>query len=290
MEFKETKCEVFEADSNTKLLSHMWLPDGKTKAIFIAIHGGMAHAGDWVTPALFFKKKGIATYALDLRWHGTFDKYNENTKIFFHIDSYDQYTEDIHKYIAHVKENNPGVPVFILGHSNGALISLYYGLTKGQNEDIKGYVLSSPWLVNKVKIPAAIKILSKVLAVVNPKFSVAPDPLTDVLTHDKEITARHHEDEAKGIRGQEASAKLGVESQKTQNYVIDNIQKWNNTPLFVVIAGKDELADYQSTLDIMGKIPEDTCTMVVYEDNFHENFNEVNRNEIFEKIWKWLKV
>ena len=58
MDFQETKCEIFNADENTRLLTRVWLPEDTPKAIFIAIHGGMAHAGDWVTPALYFKEKG----------------------------------------------------------------------------------------------------------------------------------------------------------------------------------------------------------------------------------------
>ena len=97
MNFSETKTEIFQADEKTKLLVYEWLPDKDVKAVMIGIHGGMAHGGDWVTPALYFKEKGVATYAPDLRWHGTYPKYNEKGKVFFHINSYDEYVDDIHK-------------------------------------------------------------------------------------------------------------------------------------------------------------------------------------------------
>ena len=87
MSFSETKTELFQADAKTKLLVYEWLPDQEVKVVMIGIHGGMAHGGDWVTPALYFKEKGVATYAPDLRWHGTYPKYNEKGKVFFHINS-----------------------------------------------------------------------------------------------------------------------------------------------------------------------------------------------------------
>ena len=118
MNFSETSCEVFQADESTRLLMRIWMPKNKPRAIFLAIHGGMAHAGDWVTPALYFMKKDIATYAPDLRWHGTFPQYNLGTKVFFHIDSYDQYVNDIHNMYTWISERHPGVPVFILSHSD----------------------------------------------------------------------------------------------------------------------------------------------------------------------------
>lgn len=288
MDFNETKCEVFKADEKTKLFTRMWLPDDKPRAVFIAIHGGMAHAGDWVTPAIFFKEKGIATYALDLRWHGTYPQYNKNGKVFFHTDSYDQYAEDIHNFYKWVKEKNPDTPVFILSHSNGALIALYYGLTIAKDTDYKGVIVSSPWLENKVEVPKPVLMLSKIISKIAPKFSVVPEPLNDKLTHDKDITARHYRDEEIGLRGKKVSAKLGVESLKTQGWVLDNIKNWDTFPLFAVIAGQDALAVPETSIAAVNSIPEDLRTIINYENNYHENFNEVNREEVYGKIWDWM--
>ena len=35
----------------------------------LAIHGGLAHAGDWVTPAAHFKKRRWATVSFDMHGH-----------------------------------------------------------------------------------------------------------------------------------------------------------------------------------------------------------------------------
>jgi len=288
VKYSATKNDLFQADENTKLPSYVWLPDGKTKAIFIAIHGGMAHGGDWETPALFFKKKGISTYALDLRWHGFFPEYNPGEKNIFHIDNYDTYAKDIHKYYETIKKENPETPVFILSHSNGALISLYYGLTLGKNSEIKGLIISSPWLVNRVKVSAPLLLVAKILASLKPKFPLTPKPLTDVLTHDPEITARHHKDEESGVRGTTVSAKLSVEFLKAQKFVINNIRTWNQCPILSFIAGEDHLADPQSSIDALNSITAVPQKTLLYPQNFHENFNEKNRKEIYEEIWNWL--
>ena len=104
MDYGETKYEIFQPDGKTNLASHIWLPEGKPKAILLAVHGGMAFAGDWKNTALYFKSKGLATYALDLRWHGDFPKNNPGGKNFFHIDSYDTYSKDIDFYLKNIKE------------------------------------------------------------------------------------------------------------------------------------------------------------------------------------------
>jgi len=289
MNFSETKTEIFQADEKTKLLVYEWLPEKDVKAVMIGIHGGLAHGGDWVTPALYFKEKGVATYAPDLRYHGTYPKYNENGKNYFHINSYDEYVGDIHKLYSWVKERHPKVPIFIISHSNGALIALNYGLTLAKKTDIKGFIVSSPWLVNRVKIPAALKTIAKLIAGIYPTFAVKAPALTDVLTHDEKITARHHQDEKIGLRGTMATAKLGVESEKTQGWVLENMKTWERFPMFAVIAGEDQLADPQSSKNAVNAIPSKLLTLIVHEKNYHENFNEVNRDKTFGAIWKWMQ-
>jgi len=288
MSFSETSTEIFQADENTRLLTYVWMPKTAPRAIFIAVHGGMAHAGDWVTPALYFMKKGIATYAPDLRWHGTYPKYNPGGKVFFHIDSYDQYSRDLDRFYRWVAAKHPGVPVFVISHSNGALLSLNYALTMGRDADIRGFIVSSPWLKNKVDVPAVLISLSKVLSKIVPTLAVKPEALTEKLTHDRSITARHYADEAAGLRGTHASVRLGAESMKTQEWVVDNMGTWRRFPLFAVVAGQDMLAVPETSEGALKKVPSELLTYYRYDENFHENFNELNREKIFADIAKWV--
>lgn len=288
MKYQTTKSEVFKVDSKTNLPAYSWLPAGKKKAIFLAIHGGMAYAGDWQNTALFFKKHGIATYALDLRWHGHFPEYNPGQENIFHIDNYDSYVNDIHKYYEKIKNENPDIPIYILSHSNGGLIALYYGLKAGKFSEVKGYIVSSPWIVNRVKVPLLLRAAAKVLSLIYPKFEITPEPLTDVLTHDEEITARHHEDEKQGVRGKTVSAKLSIASQKAQDFVLSHIDTWGNKPVLSIFAGKDKLASTPECMEAVEKIKSPNSKMLYYADNFHENFNELNREEIYNEILNWL--
>lgn len=285
--YEETTFRLLDIKEG-QLPTYAWLPREKPKAIFIAIHGGMAHGGDWKIPALFFKKRGIATYALDLRYQGHFPEFNSGEKNIFHIDSYNTYANDIHLFYQSIKKENPKIPIFILGHSNGSLISLYYGLTVGKDSDIKGVIVSSPWLKNKVKVSPLLSFVAKILAKLNPKMAISPEPLTDVLTHDKEITARHHKFEEEGIRGTTASPKLSVEFPKAQKFVLENIQDWKLCPLYGIIAGEDHLADPQCSIEALEKVTSVPKKVDIYPQNFHENFNEINRVEIYEKVSEWI--
>ncbi len=289
MKYSESLCEIFQPDATTRLASHIWLPEGKPRAIFIAVHGGMAYAGDWMETALYFKTKGIATYAPDLRWHGDFPNHNPGEKNFFHIDSYDTYVRDIDLYCRDIKRKHPGVPVFILSHSNGALISLCYGLKYGRNAGLAGMIMSSPWLVNRVKVPRVMKAAARIIAMIYPRFEVTPKPVTDHLTHDAGITARHHADEISGVRGTTASAGLAVASEKAQQFVLDTMASWDAAPILGIIAGQDMLADPQPSESALKSVTNQDVDVLYYHANFHENFNEVNREEIWERTWDWVR-
>jgi len=289
MQYSETRTETFQPDEHTRLLSYAWLPSGQIKAVFIAIHGALTHAGDWVTPALFFKDKGVATYAFDLRWHGTYPQYNPGGKVFFHTESYEQSVADVHAFYGFVKAKHPDTPIFVIGHSNGGLIALDYGLSSARQTDIRGFIVSSPWLNNRVEMPAMLMKLVKPLAAVFPTFSVTAPDLYDKLTHDTAIVARHRAEELTGVRGSKISVKLGVESMRTQRWVVENLKNWEGFPLMAVIAGDDHLADASASQQALKTVPPQYLTMRVHQDNYHENFNELNRGETFLEIWYWMQ-
>ncbi len=60
MRFSESGMDVLKTSDGTELDIHIWDAE-KPKAVIMAIHGGLAHAGDYVTPALYFKERSIST-------------------------------------------------------------------------------------------------------------------------------------------------------------------------------------------------------------------------------------
>jgi lysophospholipase len=231
----------------------------------------------------------VGTYAFDLRWHGAYARLNPGGKVFFHTESYAQTAADVHAFYRWVRAKHPDVPIFVLGHSNGGLIALDYGLSLARATDIRGFIVSSPWLKNKVEMPAILIKLLKPIAALYPTFSVKAPDLYDKLTHDQVIVARHRSEEPLGLRGGRISVKLGVESAKAQRRVIETLKGWDQFPLLAIIAGDDHLADPVVSQQALNTIPSRLLTMIVHPNNFHENFNELNRSETFAHMWDWIQ-
>lgn len=278
MKFSETRLDVLKTRDGAELDVHVWEPEAP-KAVLMAIHGGLAHAGDYVTPALYFKEKGLATVSYDLRGH-------KQEKIF--ISAFGQYVSDTEDFLAWTKKTYPDLPIFVMGHSMGGLIATHFGLQCAQNDPkIKGYIFSSPYYGNAIKVSPIMIPLIRLLAAVIPRAGIPGPDLTDLLTHDENITNRHREDEAKGLRGKIPTMRFGAELLKAQKWVNGNFSGWRH-PTFAVIAGTDQVADADHAEALFKSMDQGLLSYVRHPDNFHENFNEINRKETFEKIDAWL--
>ncbi|QBE67177.1 alpha/beta fold hydrolase [Pseudoduganella lutea] len=277
MRFSEDRLDTFSGRGGATRTVRIWEPPAAAAplAILLALHGGMAHGGDWVTPALYFRARGIATVAFDLCGHGAGKRAD--------IPDFDIFVEETGLFLDWIRARWPGIPVFVIAHSMGGLVATKFGLQGG--DGVAGFILSSPYYVNAVPVPAVLQKLSSVLARLAPAMKVPLAPLTDVLTHDAAITARHHRDEADGIRATEITMRFGHALQHAQRGLA--LEGWRH-PLYVVLAGQDQLADTNACQQLLRAVPPHLLTCRIEANNRHENFNELNRDDLFTGIDEWI--
>lgn len=276
MQFSEDRIDSFAGRAGAMRTIHIWEPAQPPRAVLLALHGGMAHAGDWVTAALHWRAHDFATAAYDLCGHGQGVRAD--------IPDFDIFLEESALFLDWIRSAWPGVPVFVAGHSMGGLIATKLGLQLPPGA-VAGFVLSSPYYVNAIRVPAPLRAAGAMLERLAPTMKVPLASLTDVLTHDAGITARHHRDEASGVRASEISVRFGQALQRAQRGL--TLAGWAH-PLYVVLAGDDRLADTAASQRLLGDVPAHLLTCRVEPANYHENFNETNRDAIFTDIVAWL--
>ena len=288
--FGESSTYILPSKKNENLLVRKWNASETPKGIIIAIHGGMAHSGDWNLPAQFFNLKGYELHALDLPGHGTYAVMNPGKKNLLDIETFDVYLEHVHDLVKSAHNAAPTLPIYIFGHSMGGLISLLYGLGLGKNQTfIRGFGISAPWLKNKAKPPIPGFVVN-FLARFFPTLSIPLKLDLSHLTHDQEILKRHQEDVDSGLRGGAATPRFAMVSQQAQDKLVTELSNWKEYPLVVAIAGLDHLADAQFTQSQMQGIKSELVQYHCYEDNLHENFNETNRQDVFQCLSDGLKM
>lgn len=282
MRFAETRLAVLRCGPAQRRV-HVWEPEAPTpsRAVILALHGGMAHGGDYVTPALYFRRHGIATVAYDLCGHQDARRVD--------IPGFHVFLDDSVLFLRWVKEAYPGLPIYVMGHSMGALIATHLGLGHFAGDPaIRGFILSSPYYVNAIKVSPLLLALAGVLGALTPRMKVPLAPLTDLLTHDSAITARHHADERDGVRATEITVRFGNALTAAQQGLAARMPAWRHR-LFAVVAGDDRLADADAAEAMLKSVPTALLTYRREPHNYHENFNELNREEIFADILGWME-
>lgn len=254
---------------------------GTTDMLLLGIHGGMSHSGDYETVGCYFREHGVTTISFDLCGHGS------NKLI--DIPGFDVFIEDVVRMLDWVRARYPQTPLFIVGHSMGALIASHLVLSNRLTPySVSGIVLSSPYYANAIPVPPWMIPLSRWLAKLFPTAKVPMEDLTRWLTHDREITERHIADTLLQRRGSDASMRFGRSLLDAQAALNNDLSQWN-LPVFAVVAGDDRLANAAVGMQLLRTIPAALLELHRYEQNYHENFNELNRQEIFAAMLHWMR-
>jgi lysophospholipase len=280
MRFSEDRIEKLTCSDGVQRNIHIWEPD-RPRAVFLTVHGGMDHGGNYITPALYLKEKGFATVAQDQNGH--------DMKRKVYIPGFEVFLDDLELMLKWVKQNYVNVPIFILSHSMGGLIIAHFGLKRFEGDPlVKGFITSSPYWANAIKTPKIMERLAGILAVLTPKLKVPIEDVRGHVTHDKEIMKRQRQDELDGIMASGASARFASELLKAQAWIPGHIADWKH-PMLLIVAGDDKLADAATTQELIKLMDSEVLSVIVYPDNYHENFNELNREEVFTRIVEWAE-
>lgn len=92
-------------------------PNASPKAIMIILHGLANHLSLYDNFVIPFLEQGIAIYRYDARGHGK----SEGKRGY--LNSYWEMVDDLRVIVSLVKKENPGLPVFVLGHSMGGHVA-----------------------------------------------------------------------------------------------------------------------------------------------------------------------
>jgi alpha-beta hydrolase superfamily lysophospholipase len=116
------KEETFQGVGSLKIFARSWRPGGTPRAVVVIVHGFNSHSAYYGWVAEQFVMRGLAAYALDLRGRGQ----SEGER--FYVEKFSDYVNDVARFVQIAKQREPGLPVFLLGHSAGGVVSCIYTL------------------------------------------------------------------------------------------------------------------------------------------------------------------
>jgi alpha-beta hydrolase superfamily lysophospholipase len=255
-----------------------WLPEGNVQAILLIVHGVGEYCGRYTNVVNHFTPLGYAVYGLDHIGHGKSEGEREVIKRF------DDFTEPLMSYIQILTARHPGKPVFIYGHSLGALITLFYLLD--HQTDFKGAVISAPL----VKIPENISpmtiTLCKVLSIIAPKAGLLGLD-TSGLSHDQEVVKAYNNDPL--VFHGKITASISAGMLRAMIRVNEEAGKIL-LPVFILQGSADRIVDPSGAQLLFDKIGSKDKTIKIYNGLFHEVHNEPERLTMFTDLEMWIKT
>lgn len=268
--------EWLSADG-TPLFACEWKPEQtvEIKAVIGLIHGMGEHMGRYHHVAEMLNAEGYMVLGFDQRGHGQTEGKRG------HTPSYETLLEGVDIILAHAKQNYPGIPLFLYGHSMGGNVALNYLLRR--KPKIAGAIVTGPWLKLAFKPPSLQAVIGRLIEWIYPKFTSNRPLAVENLTSDPDMQQRYISD------------KLGHGQITTKFYFgITRAGLWAlkhaseiSVPLLLMHGGDDRVTSIHASKQFAEQAGI-KCTWIEWPSYKHELQNELERESVFVAIRKWL--
>jgi acylglycerol lipase len=261
-----------------QIYAQAWLPDGKPKAALLIVHGLAEHSGRYTNVIEHLVPLGYAAYALDLIGHGR----SEGERAY--IDRFTDYTATVATYLGMVYAWQPGVPVFVLGHSVGALIAACCFLDDASG--MAGAVLSGVSAQMPDNVTPVTMLLAQALSALAPRAPVQAIE-AQAISRDPAVVQAYVADPL--VYTGRICARTGVEMLKAQQRLMAEASRVT-LPVLMVHGSEDRLCPLAGARPFYEAIASTDKTLKVYDGLYHEVYNEPEREQVLSDVAAWLET
>ncbi|MCP2051406.1 UNVERIFIED_ORG: alpha-beta hydrolase superfamily lysophospholipase [Pseudomonas fluorescens] len=293
------------ANDRSRLYVNQWLPDGPAKAMIMLSHGMAEHSGRYARLAEALCAAGYGLYALDQRGHGR--TADEGTLgLYAEKDGWNKVVGDLASLNQHIGQQQPGLPIILLGHSMGSYIAQAYLLHHSASLD--GAILSGSNF-QPVALYRAAGVIARLerarqglrgrSALIDflsfGSFNKAFKPnrtAFDWLSRDPLEVDKYINDPLCGFRctNQLWIDLLGGLQQISKASNLAQIDP--GLPIMVMGGECDPVSEGKRLKSLAHALREAGCQNLqlnIYPQARHEVFNETNRDEVTADVLKWLE-
>lgn len=266
--------ERIDGAKGVKIFVRSWLPEPTPRALVVICHGVNSHSGQYLWVGEQLSASGLAVYALDLRGRGQ----SEGER--FYVEDVADYVSDVSGTIAIAKSRHPGVPVFLLGHSAGGVVSSVYTLEN--QRELTGFICES--FAFQVPAPgfalAAIKGLSHlaprlpVLKLKNEDFSRDPKAV-EALNRDP-LTAHEIQPAMTVAALVRADERLREEFPRI------------TLPVLIMHGTNDKATVCHGSQFFYDTVGSKDKTLKLYEGHYHDLLNDIGKEGVMSDIKGWI--
>jgi acylglycerol lipase len=266
--------ERFDGVKGLSIFFRSWHPIGKPLAVVAICHGVNSHSGEYLCTGEQLQAAGFAVYALDLRGRGKSDGER------FYVDDVAEYVSDVSMLIDIAKTREPGVPVYLLGHSAGGVVSCTYAL---DNQDkIAGLICES----------FAYQVYA-------PDFALAVLKGISHLAPHAHVLKLHNEDftrDPKALKSKNEDPFIANEVQPTKTVAAlvradERLKKEFpriKLPVFIMHGTADKATKPSGSQEFYDHAGSKDKTLKLYEGHYHDLLNDIGKEQVMADILAWI--
>jgi len=242
--------------------------------VITLVPGFNAHSGYYTWAAVQLAEHGLAVYALDLRGRGHSDGER------FYVENFADYVSDVAAVVSLAKEREPGLPLFLLGHSAGGVVACIYTLE--HPGELTGLVCES--FAHEIPAPdfalAVFKGISHlaphahILHLKNELFSRDPK-VVEIMNNDPLIA--HETQPTKTL----AEMVRADERLKKEFPLI-------SLPVLILHGTADKATKPSGSQRFFDMAGSKDKTLKLYEGHFHDLLNDLGKEMVMADIGNWI--
>ena len=268
----------FQSRDGTQLHERAWPAQGQPHAVVVIVHGYGEHIGRYDATARALGDAGFTVRGFDLRGHG------QSGGVRGHCKKFGEYLEDVDAEV--VRAHGENLPLFLLGHSFGALIASQWALA--HPNELQGLALTSPFFGLALAVPGAKVLAGKVASKIYPSLAL-PSGLKGVdVSRDPEIQALYDSDP---LNNKNATARWFTEASAAQ-VDLEARAPQLTLPLLMIAGGADGIASPKQAKVVFDRIGSRDKTFHLLDGQRHEVLNELpaDRAKTVQEIAEWLRA
>lgn len=230
-------------------------------------HGYGEHVGRYEHVADALVHAGATVYGIDHVGHGQ----SEGSRAV--ISDFDAVVEDLHRLDLRAREENPGLPVVLIGHSMGGLIALRYA--QEYADTLAALVLSGPQLGGK-------ELLAQLLALpAIPSFGVDPT----ALSRDPVVGEAYLADP---LVWHGDLQRPTVEAMVRALSAAEEGKRLDSLPVLWIHGTEDQVSPLEGARPLVTSVVSGPLQEHSYPGARHEIFNETNKDEVLGDLVTFL--
>jgi acylglycerol lipase len=268
--------EDFTGKDGLRIHMRGWKPKDAPRGVVVICHGVNSHGGQYLWTGEQLSSRGFAVFAVDLRGRGK----SEGAR--FYVEDIADYVADISGLIAIAKERFPGLPVYLLGHSAGGVVSCSYALD--HQDEIDGLICES--FAFQVPAPGFVLSAIKGLSHVAPNLGVLTLHMKD-FTRDPKALAELEADPLTKDEKQPAATVAALV--RADERLHDNFDKIT-LPVLIMHGTEDKATVCKGSEYFHAHAGSADKTLKLYKGHYHDLLNDIGKEGVLDDIVGWIEV